>query len=218
MVARTAGSALPRLRSYPRAQAPLILAGDCFRKFWTVQLLCSSLRSVLKLRKRGDGPLSCCRLHRAPKSLHIYLSCVVVRAGQHVPAEEAAAPSKTPPSTLGRVLGAVGNLVFYGGLVGCTSFWVSRYTYSPEDTQQMAAAAEEAEQRSPNPLTQAYAAIVCNYRDARMWCDQKLTEMTGGSRVLSCVQSVMRKRVLRASSTRKYVHAASLTSTVICKK
>lgn len=103
----------------------------------------------------------------------------VVRAGQHVPAEEAAAPSKQAPSTLGRVIGAVGNLVFYGGLVGCTGFWASRYLYSLEDTQQMAAAAEEAEQRSSNPLTQTYAGAVCNYRDARVWCDQKLMEMTG---------------------------------------
>ena len=81
------------------------------------------------------------------KSLQQYRSNVVVRAGQHVPAEEAAAPSKQPPSTIGRVFGAVGNLVFYGVLVGCTSFWVSRYAYSLEDTQQMVAAAEEAEQR-----------------------------------------------------------------------
>lgn len=104
---------------------------------------------------------------------------VISHAGQHIPPEEAAAPSKQAPTAFGRVLGVVGNLMFYGTLVGCTGFWASRYIYSLEETQQMAAAAEEAEQSSPNFFTQTYASAVCSYRDARVWLDQKMTEMTG---------------------------------------
>lgn len=122
------------------------------------------------------------RLHTSFRSVQTLVLC----AGQHVPAEAAAAPSKQAPSTLGRVLGTVGNLAFYGGLIGCTGFWASIYMYSLEDTHRMAAAAEEAEQRSPNVFAQAYAAAVCQYRDARVWCDQKLTEMTGEIRFPLC--------------------------------
>jgi hypothetical protein len=124
----------------------------------------------------------------------------MISAGQHVPPDEVSAPGKRSTSTLGVVMGAVGNLLFYGGLVGCTGFWASRYMFSLDDVQQMAAAAEEAEQRSQNIFTQTYAAAVCNYRDARVWCDQKLMEMTGAILFLHCPWILCHGLALRVDS------------------
>jgi hypothetical protein len=105
-----------------------------------------------------------------------------MHAADYKPPEEvmhpgAAVPVPKAPSTFGRVLGSLGNLIFYGVLVGAIGFAASTYIYSDEQVKQLQ---KEADEHREDGLAAQAKAIFWEYlRDVREWYSEKVKELTG---------------------------------------
>eukprot|EP00892_Ulva_mutabilis_P001158 jgi/Ulvmu1/11042/UM007_0223.1 len=97
--------------------------------------------------------------------------------GQHVPVDDAAAANK-PPSAAGRAFGALGNFMFYGGLLGAIGFQASTYVYTVEDVQKMDKEAKEAAVAEGGPVNEVYAWLIHRFCSAREWYAEKISDLT----------------------------------------
>lgn len=109
--------------------------------------------------------------------------------GQHVPVDEGAAAA-SPPSAVGRAMGAMGNLLFYGGLFGAIGFQASTYIYSIEDVQKMNKEAQDAAEESGGPVSEAYAWFMSRFCSAREWYAEKISDFTGAPPLLPFIHYV----------------------------
>lgn len=115
-------------------------------------------------------------------------------AADFKPPEEVIHPSASPPTkaptTAGRALGYLGNLIFYGGLAGAVGFAASTYIYSDEQVKQLQT--EAGKHRMEGLAAEVKARCWDYLADARVWYSEKVKELTGTTPHVICGRGILR--------------------------